>query len=96
MYSDGTDGHEADGVQVVTPGWWTSATLDYRPTHPGRGQRGRGRWPGWIGRAGYFEDWKGALDPTGDGSEVGPRECLAPQDLSGPGDGASVPGAFLH
>ena len=24
MYSDGTDGHEAHRVQVVTPGWWTS------------------------------------------------------------------------
>jgi hypothetical protein len=69
MYTDGTDGHEANGVQV-DPGFVNLAALDYRPTHASV-ITGAKNVTALIG--GSFENWKGALDPAGDGSEVGPR-----------------------
>lgn len=69
MYSDGTAGHEEHGVQV-DPGFVDLAALDYRPTHASV-ISGAKDVTALIG--GSFEDWKGALDPAGDGSEVGPR-----------------------
>ncbi len=70
---DGTAGHEQHGLEV-DPGFVDVAALDYRPTHPRviTGAKNlsaaAGTWPG-TGNDGY----RGALDPSGDGSEVGPR-----------------------
>jgi hypothetical protein len=69
MYSDGTTGHEQHGVQV-DPGFVNLSALDYRPTHASV-VSGAKNVTALIG--GVFENWKGALNPSGNGREVGPR-----------------------
>jgi hypothetical protein len=70
--SNGTDGHEEHGVQI-DPGFVDFANRDYRPTHAsvvsGALDVSSSGWPG----AGQPHNFKGALDPNGDGSEVGPQ-----------------------
>ena len=69
MYSDGTQGHEQHGVQV-DPGFVNLSGLDYRPTHS-QVVSGAKNVTSLIG--GSFENFKGALNPSGNGREVGPR-----------------------
>jgi hypothetical protein len=72
MYSDGTTGHEQHGVEE-DPRFVNLGARDYRPTSPGTTNGAKNLTStGWPGTA-IFENWKGALDPSGDGSEVGPR-----------------------
>jgi hypothetical protein len=69
MYSDGTDGHEHHGVQQ-DPQFRDLANRDFRPQSAGA-TSGAKNVTGIIG--GSFENWKGALNPAGDGNEVGPQ-----------------------
>lgn len=70
--SNGTDGHEANGVEV-NPGFVDLANRDYRPTHSsvtsGHLDVSTSGWPG----ATDAHSWKGAVDPNGNGSEIGPQ-----------------------
>jgi hypothetical protein len=70
--SHGTVGHEEHGVQV-DPGFVDLANRDYRPTHAsvvsGALDVSSSGWPG----ADQPHNFKGALDPNGDGNEVGPQ-----------------------
>ncbi len=70
--SNGTDGHEEHGVQV-DPGFVDIANRDYRPAHPsvtsGHLDVSSSGWPD----ATAPHSWKGALDPNGNGTEVGPQ-----------------------
>ena len=70
--SHGTDGHEEHGVEV-DPGFVDLANRDYRPTHAsvvsGALDVSSSGWPS----ADQPHNFKGALDPNGDGSEVGPQ-----------------------
>jgi Concanavalin A-like lectin/glucanases superfamily len=81
MYASGTgglaaaigiDGHEEHGVQV-DPGFVDLANRDYRPTHAsvtsGAIDVSASGWPA----ATDPHSWKGALDPNGSGTEVGPH-----------------------
>jgi Concanavalin A-like lectin/glucanases superfamily len=72
MYTDGTAGHEHHGVQE-NPQFRDLSARDYRPqssgTISGAKHLTATGWPG----TGTFQDWKGALDPNGNGSEVGPQ-----------------------
>jgi hypothetical protein len=76
MYSDGTTGHEQHGVEedpllVSIPGYGNG--LDYRPRSSGAISGAKNLTStGWPATE-TFKNWKGALDPDGDGSEVGPR-----------------------
>jgi hypothetical protein len=73
MYSDGTTGHEQHGVEQ-DPQFVDHLNRDYRPQSAGAISGAKNLTAtGWPG-TGTFQNWKGALNPNGDGSEVGPQK----------------------